>query len=196
MNRIRGRGGFSLPELMISLTILTIVMGALMAAVVRVQRGYVDQRERVRAQESLRVAQMTLVTILRAAGADPRVSGKTFLDPDPDGNGVFDDLRVASDFNPVDGDVLGSLEDVHVWVSKDTLWVRWQAGATAQALAEPIRSLRFQYYANNGYEFTDKTQMVGATRARFVLEAPRDPRTGTLERIESWWVQLRNRTGN
>lgn len=195
MNRIRGRGGFSLIELMISLTILSLVMGALMTAVVRVQRGYVDQRERVRAQESLRVAQMTLITILRSAGADPRNLGSAQLDPDPNANGIFDDLRVVSNLN-MDADYLDPLEDVRVWVGNDTLWVRWQNGGTPQALAEPIRSLRFQYYGNDGYEFTDKTQVVGATRAKFVLEAPRDPRTGTLERIESWWVQLRNRTGN
>ncbi|MBI2537354.1 MAG: hypothetical protein HYW06_10430, partial [Gemmatimonadetes bacterium] len=88
------------------------------------------------------------------------------------------------------------LEDVQVWVRSDTLWVRWQAGGAAQALAEPIRSLRFQYYANNGTEITTTSETVGATRAKFVLEAPRDPRLGTLERIESWWVQLRNRTAN
>lgn len=195
MNRIHGRGGFSLIELMISLTILSVVMGALMTAVVRVQRGYVDQRERVRAQESLRVAQMTLITILRSAGADPRDLGSAQLDPDPNANGIFDDLRVISNLN-MDADYLDPLEDVRVWVGNDTLWVRWQNGGTPQALAEPIRSLTFQYYGNDGYEFTDKTQVVGATRAKFVLEAPRDPRTGTLERIESWWVQLRNRTGN
>jgi prepilin-type N-terminal cleavage/methylation domain-containing protein len=196
MNRIGKRGGFSLAELMISLTILSVVMGALVSAVVRVQRGYVDQRERVRAQESLRVAQMTLITILRAAGANPFNLTSVQLDPDPDNNRVFDDIRVVSDFNPPDGDVADALEDVRAWVSNDTLWVRWQAGATPQALAEPIRSLRFRYYANNGTELTGKAQVVGATRAMFVLEAPRDPRLGTLERIESWWVQLRNRTSN
>jgi prepilin-type N-terminal cleavage/methylation domain-containing protein len=195
MTNIRGsRAGFTLIELMISLTILTVVMAALMGAVLSVQRGYVNQRERVRAQESLRAAQMTMVTILRSAGADPTSSGMGLLNPDPDGNGVFDDVRVVTDFN-MDGDILDPLEDVRAWVASDTLWVRWQGGASAQALAAPIRSLRFEYYANDGTQFTVPVQTVGATRARFIIEAPRDPRSGTLERIESWWVNLRNRTG-
>lgn len=199
MTTLRGRrAGFTLIELMISLTILGIVMAALLGAVLSVQRGYVDQRERVRAQESLRAAQMTLVTILRSAGADPTISGKALLNPDPDGNGVFDDIRVVSDFNPADGKVDAPLEDVQLWVASDTLWVRWQAvasGGKPQALAAPIRSLRFEYYANDGTQFTIPVQTVGATRARFIIEAPRDPRSGTLERIESWWVNLRNRSG-
>ena len=88
-----------------------------------------DVTERVRAQESLRVAQMTLAPLLRSAGADPLGSGLTSVDVDPDGDGVFNDLRIKSDFNPMDGDVSDILEDVHVFVSNDTLWVRWQAGA-------------------------------------------------------------------
>ena len=192
---MRHSAGFSLLELIVSLTILGIVMGALLSAVVSTQRGYVRQRARVRAQESLRAAQMTLITILRSAGADPAFSGFAQLDPDPDGNGKFDDLRVVTDFNPPDGDVGDLLEDVHVWVASDTLWVRWQASGSNQPLAFPVSKLEFEYFANDGTKYTSAAQVVGATRARFTLEAPRDPRTGSVERIESWWVHLRNRSG-
>lgn len=191
----RPRGGFSLIELIVSLTMFSIIMGAMMSVVLNLQRKYVEQRERVRAQESLRVAQMTLAPLLRSAGADPLSSGLTSVDVDPDGDGVFNDLRIKSDFNPMDGDVSDILEDVHVFVSNDTLWVRWQAGAANQPLAWPITSLLFEYYANNGTQYTDAAQTVGATRARFIIESPRDARTGQLERVESWWVNLRNRQG-
>jgi prepilin-type N-terminal cleavage/methylation domain-containing protein len=192
---LRNRAGFSLVEMLIALTIFSVVMGSLMSVVLVVQRRYVDQRERVRAQESLRVAQMTLAPLLRAAGADPKDTKLTFVNVDPDNNGVFDDLRVVSDFNPIDGDVADALEDVQVWVEVDTLWIRWQAGAQKQPLAWPIKSLRFEYYANNGYMYTVPAQTVGATRARFILESPRDARTKQLERTEAWWVNLRNRQG-
>jgi hypothetical protein len=137
---------------------------------------------------------MTVITILRSAGADPLQLGTPTLNPDPDGNGVFDEVRVTADINPADGDIADPLEDVRVWEETDTLFVRWQAGAAAQALAAPVSTIRFQYYANDGFEFTDPDEVVGATRARFVLEAPRDPRLGTLERLESWWIHLRNRS--
>lgn len=192
---IRRAAGFSLLELMVSLTILSVLMGALLSAVISMQRGYVNQRERVRAQESLRAAQMTLITILRSAGADPLSSGLTRLDPDPNGNGTFDDLRVVTDFNPPDGDVSDLLEDVRVWLANDTLWVRWRAGGSDQPLASPVTKLEFEYYANDGTQYSTAPQVVGATRARFILEAPRDLRTGRVERIESWWVHLRNRSG-
>ena len=192
---LKGSAGFSLVELMVSLTILGFIMGALMGIVLSMQRGYVNQRERVRAQESLRAAQMTLITILRSAGADPVLSGFAQLDPDPDGNGTFDDLRVVTDFNPPDGDVTDLLEDVSVWLANDTLWVRWQASGSNQPLAFPVTTLQFEYFANDGTEYSTAAQVVGATRARFIIEAPRDPRTGTVERIESWWVHLRNRSG-
>lgn len=191
----RTRAGFSLVEMLVALTIFSIVMGSLMSVVLVIQRRYVDQRERVRAQESLRVAQMTLAPLLRSAGADPKDSKLTFVNVDPDNNGIFDDLRVVSDFNPINGVVSDPLEDVQVWVATDTLWIRWQAGAQKQPLAWPIKSLRFEYYANNGTKYTVAAQTVGATRARFILESPRDERTGQLERTEAWWVNLRNRQG-
>lgn len=191
----RPRHGFSIMEVMVALAIFGIVMAALMSVVLVIQRRYVDQRERVRAQESLRVAQMTLAPLLRSAGADPRDSGLGVLTVDPDNNGIFDDLRVKSDFNPTDGDFNDPLEDVQVWVATDTLWIRWQAGQAKQPLAWPVRSLRFEYFANNGTKYTVASQTVGATRARFIIESPRDDRLKLLERTEAWWVNLRNRQG-
>ena len=196
MTRIpNDRAGFSLTELTISLTVLAVVLGSVLSLVTTVQRGYVDQRERLRAHEALRTAQMTLTTILRSAGADPLDAGNAFLDADPDGDGAFDDIRVVTDFN-FDGDVLDAFEDFQMWVATDTMWVRWQAGAAPQVLATPVRSLEFEYYANDGTKYTTPAQTVGATRARFIIEAPADPRSGTLERVESWWVNLRNRSGS
>ena len=191
----RPRHGFSLVELIVALTMFSLIMAAMMSVVLNLQRKYVEQRERVRAQESLRVAQMTLAPLLRSAGADPLNTGLTSVNVDPNNDGVFNDLQIKSDFNPMDGDVNDPLEDVHVFVKNDTLWVRWQAGTANQPLAWPIRSLLFEYYANNGTKFTDAAQTVGATRARFIIESPRDARTGQLERVESWWVNLRNRQG-
>ena len=59
----------------------------------------------------------------------------------------------------------------------------------------PIKSLRFEYYGNNGAKMLTIPETVGATRARFILESPRDARTKQLERTEAWWVNLRNRQG-
>lgn len=190
--QIRSGAGFTLVELIVVITILSVVLAALMGVMLSIQRTYVSLRETARAQESLRTAHFVLGTIFRTAGADPQNTGLTLLDPDPQSHGTFDNVRVVSDFNPADGDVADPLEDVLVWVDTDTLFVRWQAGGADLPLAFPFIELRFEYYQTDGTLLTTASQVAGATRIKFTLEAPRDPRSGAVERIESW-AYLRNR---
>ncbi len=184
---VRSRSGFTLIELTISITILTIVMGSVMGIVLSIQRSFVEQRERTRAHESVRAGQLIVATVLRSAGADPLNTGLTLLDPDPLNHNRFDNLRVVSDFNPADGDVTDMLEDVLVEVEADTLFVRWQAGAQRQVVAYPVDDMLFEYYATDGTLLTTASQIVGATRAKFTVQA-------AAESIETWWIYLRNRS--
>ena len=186
-------GGFTLIEMLVTLTILTIVLTSMMTLVVSIQRGFTGQRELVRAQESLRTAQIVIATVLRSAGADPNSIGQAGLEPDPGNHGRFDNLRTVSDFNPADGDFNDPLEDVLIELDADTLFVRWQAAAARQPLASPVRDILFEYYATDGTLLTTPAQVAGAVRAKFTIEAPRDPRDATTERIQAWWIHLRNR---
>ena len=191
---VRSRSGFTVIELIVSLAILTIVMGSVMGIVLSIQQNFTKRRERARAYESLRAAQLIVATVLRSAVANPLDSlGLTLLDPDPLNHSRFDNLRVVSDFNPADGDVTDMLEDVLVEVEADTLFVRWQAGAQRQAVAYPVEDMLFEYYATDGTLLTTASQIVGANRAKFTVEAPEDPRTGVTQSIETWWIYLRNR---
>ena len=132
-----------------------------------------------------------MATVLRTARADPAMTGATLLDPDPLGRGVFDNLRVVSDFN-ADGDVVDLLEDVLVWVDSDTLFIRWEAAGEGQAMAYPVNRIRFRYFASNGLEmFSAANVAAGAARVEFSMVAPRDPRSQAVERRVSW-VYLRN----
>ena len=191
---VRSRAGFTLIEVLISFTILTVVIGSVMGVVASIQRNFTQQRARTRAHESLRAAQLIVATVLRSAGADPQDIGTTMLDPDPLSHGTFDNLRVVSDFNPADGDVLDMLEDVLIEVDSDTLFVRWQAGAQRQVVAFPVTDMLFEYYATDGTLMTTAAQIVGATRARFTIEVPANPLTGSTQTLETWWIYLRNRT--
>jgi prepilin-type N-terminal cleavage/methylation domain-containing protein len=190
--RAGGRAGFTLVEVLVSLTLLSVVLGAAVAVMLGVQRGYIRQRETARAETALRTAEATILGVLRAAGADPRDTRLTLLDPDKRNHGVFDNVRVVSDFNPPDGDVTDLLEDVLVYVERDTLYVSWRAGQAATPVAAPVRTLRFEYYASNGSLLTTKALVSGATRVKVLLAAPRHSRTKALARRESW-VYLRNR---
>ncbi len=185
--------GFSLVELIISMALLSVVVIAILNSVLTTQRMYIVQATTTRAQESLRSAEFTIGTVLRTAGADPLLTGTTLVDPDPLERGEFDNLRVVSDFNPADGDTDDVLEDVLVWVSSDTLWIRWSAGGENQAMAYPVTSMDFRYFANDGTELTTAADVAtGATQVLFTIVAPRDPRSTAEERRESW-VYLRNR---
>ena len=185
--------GFTIIELIVSMSLLSMVLAGFFGAILTTQRMYTVQLAIARAEESLRAAEFAIGAVLRTAGADPNLTGATGLDPDPLGNGVFDNLRVVSDFNPADGDTDDLLEDVVVWVASDTLFVRWSAAGAGQAMAYPVSRIRFRYFANNGTEMLSAANVAaGATRVEFSMVAPRDPRSQAVERRESW-VYIRNR---
>ena len=186
------RAGFTLIELMISLTLLAIVMGGLTTAMVSMQRGYTRQRETARSEDALRNAELTISSILRYAGANSRNmtgGGAPRVDPlQP----PFDTLRIVADFNPADADVADLLEDVSVYAVNDTLYVRWQAGAAVLPAAWPVRSLAFQFDSSGTVLATNADVARAATRVRVTLEAPKHSRTTELARRISW-VYMRNR---
>lgn len=190
MNRHR-RSGFTLIESLIALGLLAVVGTALTALVLRTQRDYISQRERVQAEETIRSVESLLTRVFRTARVDPRRLNIGRLDVNPNGSAVWDNVRVRSDFNPVDGDVADPLEDVQIQVVNDTLLVRWQAGGAFQPAAYPVRSLRFDYHATDGTALTTTASAASAKRVRVVITVPGidDP---TLLRRRETWVYLRN----
>lgn len=192
----RSRSGFSLIELLITLALLGIVMTGVMSVVLNMQKGYVRQREVARAEDALRVAETTLSNIFRMAGANPMNLAGAYapiLDANPLSSSAFDNVRVAADFNPADGDLASPLEDVLVWTQSDTLYVRWQAGELAAPVAYPVRSLLFAY-DSSGTALTNAADIArSANRVKVTLTAPRYSNAGALARREIW-VHLRNRS--
>ncbi len=183
--------GFTIIELIVSMSLLSVVLAGFFGAILTTQRMYTVQLAIARAEESLRAAEFAIATVLRTAKADPSGTGATLLDPDPLAHGVFDNLRVVSDFN-ADQDVLDLLEDVLVWVESDTLFIRWEAAGEGQAMAYPVNRIRFRYFANNGNEMVSAANVAaGARRVEVSMVAPRDPRSQAFERSVSW-VYLRN----
>jgi prepilin-type N-terminal cleavage/methylation domain-containing protein len=187
------RAGFTLIELMISLTMLAIVLGGLTTSMVTMQRGYTRQRETARSEDALRNAEVVISSILRYAGANPlnMTIGAPRIDPlDP--NPAFDTLRVVADFNPANGLVTDPLEDVLVYAVNDTLYVRWQAGAAVAPVAWPVRSLTFQYDSSGTVWTTNADVQRAAKRVRITLQAPKHSRTDQRATRTSW-IYLRNR---
>jgi prepilin-type N-terminal cleavage/methylation domain-containing protein len=189
--RKRTRRGFTIVELLASLAVLGVVLGATMSAMVRAQRSYTQQRDLANGQNAMRSAELVVTRVLRGARNDPLRLGAAGIDPDPRGTGRFDNVRVASDFNPGDGDTNDPLEDIELYVERDTLFVRWQAGAAAQALATPVQSMRFEYFATDGAALTTVDQLPGATLVRFTLTVSRHSPYRVVEERQSW-IFIRN----
>jgi prepilin-type N-terminal cleavage/methylation domain-containing protein len=195
------RGGFTLVEVMIALTMLAIIMGGVVSVMMSMQRGYIRQREVARSEDALRVAELTITRILQTAGSNPTNIPSTDVNVpriDPY-SAPFDSLRVVANFNPVDNDTADPLEDVIVYVLNDTLFVSWQRGTAPAPVAFPVRSLLFQY-DSSGTILNTTTGAVtvpgviprAANRVRVTLQAPRHNRNNVLARRDTW-IYLRNR---
>ena len=192
----RSEHGFTLPELLISLGLLGVVLSSVTGIVVSVQRGYVQQREVARAEDALRVAETTIAGVLRMARANTLgITGASAprLEANPRSAAGFDNVRVVADFNPLDGNTTGLLEDVLIWVEADTLFVRWQAGQQPAPFAYPVRTLLFEYDSSGTALTTAAAAGRGATRVKVSIMAPRDRQSAALARRETW-VHLRNRS--
>jgi prepilin-type N-terminal cleavage/methylation domain-containing protein len=188
------RRGFTLAEVMIALTMLAIIMGGVVSTMVSMQRGYIRQREVARSEDALRVAELTITRILQSAGSNPLNIPATAANPpriEPFAS-PFDSLRVVADFNPVDGDVNDLLEDMLVYVSNDTLYVRWQNGGAVAPVAFPVQTLLFQYDSAGTVLVNPVIIRRAATRVQVTLQAPRHNRNNVLARRDTW-VYLRNR---
>jgi prepilin-type N-terminal cleavage/methylation domain-containing protein len=187
----RRRLGLTLIEMLVSLTLLSIVMGTVTGMITRTQSDYIRQREAIRLQENMRFAELTLTRLLRTAAVDPLSQNISGVDIDPLSHGVYDNIRIRSDFNPADGDIADPLEDALVYTSADTLYVRWRAGTPPQAVAYPVRSIRFEYFAADNTPITTPALIPTAAKAKYTVTAPARPGDVTLKRRVSW-VHFRN----
>ena len=179
------RGGFTLTELLVSMTLLSVVMGSVVSVMTQVQRDYARQRTRDESLNAVRSAELLLGRIFRTAGSDPNRVGVVGIVAQPNGAGS---VRVRADFNPADGDVNDPLEDVTVDLSSGEMRVRWQAGGTITPLVRPVSGLTFQYFRRDGTQLTNLASADSAKRVRIVITSPIQNRDGTtsLLRSESW----------
>ena len=183
--RSRARAGFSLTELLVSMTLLTIVMGSIVSVITRVQRDYARQRVRDESMRAVRSAELLMGRVFRTAGADPNKVGITGIQAQP--NGVAS-VRVRADFNPADGDVNDDLEDVTIDMNGQEMRVKWRGTGVSAALVSPISGLTFEYYRRDGTQITNLVHADSAKRVRIIITSPMVDRDGntTTHRSESW----------
>ncbi len=151
--------GFSLIEVLVSMVILSIMLGVVGEIILRVQRNYLSQQQQIDAQNNARMALDTLVRLIRVAGNDPQRLGLQPIDPDPDGDGQVNSIRLRADWNPGDGDLLDPYEDVAFSTPvppNDNKLLLIQEGAAAPVdFLDSIDTLTFRYFDRNNIPIAD-----------------------------------------
>ncbi len=150
----RGAGGFSLPDLLVSLAVLGCVLAGTYTLLVSGIGAYRFGAARVEAQQSARVALERMVKELREAGYDPTGAGiaavltaereRVTFQRDLNGNGVIDPTRERVTFLVRPGETV----------------LRRDAGGGAQPLAEGVRRFALTYYDRAGAETADPARVI------------------------------------
>jgi prepilin-type N-terminal cleavage/methylation domain-containing protein len=153
--------GFTMVELLVSSAVMVIVLGVSTGVLVQSSRMFTQQHDSMDNRNSAGAGIDMLARLLRQSSCplsqDTNVYCQAIV-PDPDGNGIFDSVRVRGDWNPRDNDYDDPYEDVLFTVALvDTVegprWFLFKREPTDPALVafgEGVQALRFVYTNQNG----------------------------------------------
>ena len=204
-----GAHGFSLVELLLTLSLTAIVMGTALTMTGDVQRSQASLLEDTAAHQEARYVVDWIARLVATAGSNayridpaavPTCGGDAFaaLRPDPDGNGVHDDLRVQADINPPNGVLVGdgtvanaaecdeSGEDVTIGIDRVARVITRRDRATdagpAPVTEAVFTDLGFTYLTSDRAAAT-RADDVAYVRIHVTAESRlRNPATGTRAR--------------
>lgn len=189
---MRTRTGFTVIELIVSMTVLAIVLAGATMTLLVVQRQYTAQRSEVQSRETARSLELLLGRLFRNARANPRSmpAASLTMAVNPAGRPQWDNVELKADFNPVDATVNGSMENVRIGKSNDTIYARWTKTGAAEPLAYPVSKLLFQFYDVSGTELTTTAAAASARRVKVTVGVPVAKSSDVLERVT--WYTIRN----
>ncbi len=185
--------GFSTLGMIVAITLLGLLLAPMLGTIVSAQRGFVSSRDRARAAGSVRYAHLALTRFMRLAGSSPVGLPLPGIDPDPDGDGVFNDVRLRSDYNPADGDVDDPGEDLVFFLRADTMYVRSGVDGEDEPYLIGVDSLAFEYYDRDGALIVDPDRVASrAISAHLTIRGRGDRHYDPSERMLTGRVRLRN----
>ncbi len=129
MRRGGPEGGFTLAEVLVSLTLLSMVLGGI--AALMVQNSQINRAEQMSAevQSNARNCLTMIVQVLRTAGWDPKNAGFAAVGLDPSPTNSTNYIEVFADLNE-DGDTNDANEDVTIRWATDTIEWRTTSDTT------------------------------------------------------------------
>jgi hypothetical protein len=179
--------------MIVSLMLLGVLMSPMLGTILASQRGFVESREKARAAGSVRYAHLALTRFMRLAGSSPVGLPLPGIDPDPDGDGIYNDVRLRSDYNPPDGDTDDAGEDLIFFLRADTMMVKAGDGGTEEPYLIGVDSLAFEYFDRDGVAITDPDLVADrAMSASVTIRARGERYVEPTERLLVGRVRLRN----
>jgi len=180
-------GGFTLVELLVSLSVVALVLAATLGLLQQGQQGYLLGAAGVEAQQSARVALERMAREIRKAGFDP--AGASFfpiVNPSPTSLTLQNDLNGNS--------IIDARGETVTYLLRGTT-LRRNAGGGAQPIIEGVRALSFAYLDADGVPTGAperiRTVVIAMTVGPdFLPGAPARDRLGVTLRTQ---VRLRNR---
>ncbi len=172
--------GFSLIELMISLTILGIVLAGIVAMFTSTSRHHTGQEMMVEVVQNVRSTRNLMADEIRSAGCNPKEIGRMGFETDSsddrfntDANSIHFSRDIDNDdgdsFYESDGDPDDPNEDIAYYRTQDTCegtvgtilaagnntpgCLRRNTGGGGQPVMERVTDLQFQYYDNADQPF-------------------------------------------
>ena len=158
-------------ELLIGTVILSIVLGMVMQILVGTQQRYSQQRQLIEIQNNAVTGLDNLVRLIKTAGSNPQNIAMTPVNPDPDGNAQFDSIRVQGDWNPPDGFLTDSYEDVAFSTNGGVMMIQDTNDPNPVPFLEGISTMTFTYLDANGVPIADPVANAGdITLVRVVFQ--------------------------
>jgi len=166
LSHLRKENGFTLVELLVASTLMAVVLGGAVALTSQIQSGYRRQLEDSAGEQEARYAMEWIGRYMRTAGNNPfGVPGSDCpgvntlfkgIIPDPNNDGINNDITLQSDSNPPDGMIGGvsptcNQPNEHVTISFNAtdhaiIFLDEAVGATATTRTDSvIDDLRFVY---------------------------------------------------
>jgi hypothetical protein len=134
-------------ELLVFVALLTVILGLLGGIVGGVQLSFQTQRPQLEAANNASAALETLTRVIRLAGVN---TTQQALDPGVQVSGQYNSIRLRADWNPVDGNLLGTWEDVQFTTNNGALYKQeFPADAAPVLFLNHVQTLRFTYRDRN-----------------------------------------------
>lgn len=194
-----GQSGFSLVELLISLSVLSIFLVAIYTILLGQTRSYTTQEVAAGVQQTVRIAIEFMVSDLRLAGLDPLKSANTGFESalvtsfrvtsdranialgETEANGMVDDTnseRITYRYDSTDNSL------------KQVLYEGVPGKENTQTLINNVTGLTFRYFDRDGAE-TDMLSEIRSVDIQLTVSEPAG-RDGMLSRTYSTRVRCRN----